>query len=175
VCTFAPLQRSILAMPWLRAFCTALWLDISAHDCCIPVPAYGTDARACGPKCAPPQTRCDCRDTGKECTGRETCDPCDHLGRARARHRLHQHMAMSFVGTNLSNGHLLPFGDVSADVFVHCVHFRVDDDASILRRTHARGHQDRDVRPFMPIVAHSSDNNTPEKAEASFEESDPRD
>src|SRR2546428_3898054 len=36
-------------------------------------------------------------------------------------------------------------------------------------------HQDRDVMPFMPIVAHGSDNNTPEKAEASFEESDPRD
>jgi hypothetical protein len=35
--------------------------------------------------------------------------------------------------------------------------------------------QDRDVMPFMPIVAHSSDNNTPAKAEASFEESDPRD
>jgi hypothetical protein len=35
--------------------------------------------------------------------------------------------------------------------------------------------QDRDIMPFMPIVAHSSDNNTPEKAEASFEESDPRD
>ena len=27
--------------------------------------------------------------------------------------------------------------------------------------------QDRDVMPFMPIVAHSSDNNTPAKAEAS--------
>jgi hypothetical protein len=33
----------------------------------------------------------------------------------------------------------------------------------------------RDVVPFMPIVAHASDNNTAEKAEASFEESDPRD
>jgi hypothetical protein len=35
--------------------------------------------------------------------------------------------------------------------------------------------QGRDVVPFMPIVAHASDNNTAEKAEASFEESDPRD
>jgi len=35
--------------------------------------------------------------------------------------------------------------------------------------------QGRDVVPFMPIVAHASDNNTAAKAEASFEESDPRD
>src|SRR6266446_9644994 len=42
-------------MQLLRAFCTALLLDISAHDFFIPVPAYGTDARAFGPKCAPPR------------------------------------------------------------------------------------------------------------------------
>ncbi|HZM24903.1 MAG TPA: hypothetical protein VFC02_24340, partial [Anaerolineales bacterium] len=45
----------------------------------------------------------------------------------------------------------------------------------ILRRTHNMVNQGRDVVPFMPIVAHASDNNTAAKAEASFEESDPRD
>ena len=84
-------------------------------------------------------------------------------------------MDMIFVGPTLEQGNLIPFGDVSADVFAHRVHFHVKDDPSILRRTHDMVHQDRDVMPFMSIVAHSSDNNTPEKAEASFEESDPRD
>ena len=88
-------------MQLLRAFCTALLLDISANDFFIPVPAYGTDAIAFGPKFAPPQTRFDCRDTVKDCTGRETFDPFDNLGRAIARHRLHQKMDMIFVGTNL--------------------------------------------------------------------------
>jgi hypothetical protein len=36
-------------------------------------------------------------------------------------------------------------------------------------------HQGRDVVPFLPIVAHASDHNTAAKAEASFEEADPRD
>ena len=49
------------------------------------------------------------------------------------------------------------------------------DDPAILRRTHDVVKQGRDVVPFMPIVAHASDHNTTAKAEASFEESDPRD
>jgi len=35
--------------------------------------------------------------------------------------------------------------------------------------------QGRNIVSFMSIVAHARDNNTREKAEASFEESDPRD
>jgi hypothetical protein len=50
---------------------------------------------------APPQTLFDCRDTVKDFTGRETFDHFDNLGRAIARHRLHQKMDMIFVGTNL--------------------------------------------------------------------------
>jgi hypothetical protein len=41
-------------MQLLLAFFTALLLDISANDFFIPVPAYGTDAIAFGPKFAPP-------------------------------------------------------------------------------------------------------------------------
>jgi hypothetical protein len=37
----------------------------------------------------------------KDFTGRETFDHFDNLGRALARHRLHQKMDMIFVGTNL--------------------------------------------------------------------------
>ena len=35
--------------------CTALLLDLLAHDCGIPVTPDGTDARAGGPQCAPPR------------------------------------------------------------------------------------------------------------------------
>jgi hypothetical protein len=49
----------------------------------------------------PPQTLFDSRDALKDLTGRETFDDLDHLGRTRARHRLHQKMDMIFVGTNL--------------------------------------------------------------------------
>jgi hypothetical protein len=79
------------------------------------------------------------------------------------------------VGTNFSKGYFIPFGDVSADVFEHGVNFYVKDTPAILRRTHDMVNQGRDVVPFMPIVTHASDNNTAEKAEARFEESDPRD
>ena len=99
--TFEQLQLYILAMQWLIAFFTALLLDILANDFFIPVTAYGTDAIAFGPKFAPPQTLFDGRDTVKDCTGRETFDHFTNLGRAIARHRLHQKMDMIFVGTNL--------------------------------------------------------------------------
>jgi hypothetical protein len=79
------------------------------------------------------------------------------------------------VGTDFSKGYCIPFRDVSADVFEPGVDFCVKDDPSILRRTHEMVNQGRDVVPFMPIVAHASDHNTAAKAEASFEESDPRD
>ena len=88
-------------MQLLIAFFTALLLDILANDFFIPVTAYGTDERAFGPKFAPPQTLFDGRDTVKDFTGRETFDHFTNLGRAIARHRLHQKMDMIFVGTNL--------------------------------------------------------------------------
>ena len=173
--TLEQLQLDILAMQLLIAFFTALLLDILANDFFIPVTAYGTDARAFGPKRATPQTLFDGRDAVKELAGRETFDDLDHLGRALARHRLHQKMDMIFVGTDFSKGYFLSFSDVQVDIFQHGVDFRVKDDPSILRRTHDMVHQGRDMVPFMPIVAHTSDNNTAAKAEASFEESDPRD
>ena len=156
-------------------FFTALLPDILANGFFIPVTAYGTDKIAFGPKLAPPQTLFDGRDAVKDLTSRETFDDLDNLGRAIARYRLHQKMDMILVGTNFSKGYCIPFSDVSADVFQHGVDFRVKDDPSILRRTHDMVNQGRDVVPFMPIVAHTSDNNTAEKSEASFEESDPRD
>ena len=99
--TLEQLQLYILAMQLLIAFFTALLLDILANDFFIPVPAYGTDEIAFGPKFAPPQTLFDRRDTVKDFTGRETFDHFDNLGRALARHRLHQKMDMIFVSTNL--------------------------------------------------------------------------
>ena len=60
-------------------------------------------------------------------------------------------------------------------VAVHTCAVRVKDDSAILRRTHDMVQQGRNIVSFMPIVAHAGDNNTWEKAEASFEESDPRD
>ena len=95
-----------------RAFFIALLPYILADDFFIPMTAYRTDARAFGPKLTPPQTLFDGRDTLKDLTGRETFDQLDHLGRAGARHRLHQKMDMIFVGTNLSKGDVIPFGDV---------------------------------------------------------------
>jgi len=83
------------------AFCTALLPNILANDFFIPVTAYGTDEIAFGPKLAPPQTLFDGRDAVKDLTSRETFDDLDNLGRAIARHRLHQKMDMIFVSTNL--------------------------------------------------------------------------
>ena len=84
-----------------RAFFTALLPNILANDFFIPVTAYSTDARAFGPKLATPQTLFDGRDAVKDLTSREAFDDLDNLGRAVARHRLHQKMDMIFVGTNL--------------------------------------------------------------------------
>ena len=81
---------------------------------------------------------------------------------------------MIFVCANLSKGDLIAFGDVQADVFAHRVDLRVKDDTSILGRTHDVVDQCRDIVPLMTIVAHNSDNTISEKAEASFEESDPQ-
>ena len=154
---------------------TALLPHILANDFFIPVTAYGTDKIAFGPKLAPPQTLFDGRDAVKDLAGRETFDDLDHLRRTVARHRLHQQMDRSFVGANLSKDSLIPLSDVSADVLEHDVDFCVKDDPSILRWTHNMGKQGRNVVPCMPIVAHASDHITTAKAEASFEESDPRD
>src|SRR6266566_1540990 len=83
-------------------------------------------------------------------------------------------MHMIFVCANLSKGDRIAFGDVQADVFEHRVDLRVKDDTSILSRTHDVVDQCRDIVPLMTIVAHKSDNTISEKAEASFEESDPQ-
>ena len=173
--TLEQLQLYVLAMQLLINFFTALLPDILANDFFIAMTADRTDEITFGPEFATPQALLDRRDAVQDLTGRETFDHLDHLGRAIARHRLHQNMDMIFVGTNFSKGYCIPLGDVSADVFEHGVDFCVKDDPSILRRTHDRVNQGRDVVPFMPIVTHASDNNTAEKAEASFEESDPRD
>jgi hypothetical protein len=94
------------------AFVTALLSNILANDFFIPMTAYGTDEIAFGPKLTTPQTLFDSRDAVKDLTGRETFDDLDNLRRAIARHRLHQKMAMIFVGPNFSKGYCIPFGDV---------------------------------------------------------------
>jgi hypothetical protein len=63
---------------------------IFANDCFIAMTAYGTDEIAFGPKFTSPQTLFDGRDTVEDLAGRETFDDLDNLGRAVARHRLHQ-------------------------------------------------------------------------------------
>ena len=105
-------QLDVLAMQLRIAFFTALLPNILANDFFIPVTAYGTDKIAFGPKLAPPQTLFDGRDAVKDLTGRETFDELDNLGRAIARHRLHEKMDMIFGGTNLKKGYRIPFGDV---------------------------------------------------------------
>ena len=168
-------QLDVLAMPWRIAFCTALLPDICAHDCCIPVTPYGTDAITFGPNFATPQTLCDSRDAVQNLAGREAFDALDPRDWALARHRLHQKMDRTFLRANLPKGYGIPLGDVEAAVSEYGGDFCVKDDPAILRRPHAMGQQGRDVVPFMPIVAHASDHNTAAKAEASFEEADPRD
>ena len=84
-------------------------------------------------------------------------------------------MDRTFLRANLPKGYGIPLGDVEAAVSEYGGDFCVKDDPAILRRPHAMGQQGRDVVPFMPIVAHASDHNTTAKAEASFEEADPRD
>ena len=111
----------------------------------------------------------------KDLASRETFDDLDHLGRTITRHGWHEKMAMSVVGTNVSKGELRPLRDVSADLFQHPVDFRVKENAARLRQTHDMVKQGRNLVSFMSIVAQGSDHNTREKAEASFEESDPRD
>jgi len=168
-------QLDVLAMQLRIASVTALLPHIFANDGFIPMTAYGTDEIPFGPKLASPQTLFDGGDAVEDLTGRETFDDLDDLRRAITRHRLHEKLDMLLIGPNFSKGDFIPLGDVSTDLFQHRVDFCGKDDAAILRRTHDVGKQGRDVVPFMPIVAHARDNNTREKAEASFEESDPRD
>jgi len=47
-------QLDVLAMQWRIVWFTALLPHILANDFFIPVTAYGTDARAFGPKLATP-------------------------------------------------------------------------------------------------------------------------
>jgi hypothetical protein len=81
-------------------FCTALLLNILAHDFFIPMTAYRTDEITFGPTFATPQTLFDGRDAVKYLTSRETFDRLDNLGRAITRRRLHQKMDMIFVSAN---------------------------------------------------------------------------
>ena len=173
--TLEPPQLDVLAMQLGIAFFAALLPHILANDGFIPVPAYRTDARALGPQLSSPQTFFDGRNAVQELTGREALDALDHLGRARARPRLHQTMDVLCVRAKLSKGYCVPLGDVSADLFKDRIDFGVKDDAAILRRTHDRVKQGRAVVPCMSLVAHASDHTTTAKAEASFEESDPID
>jgi hypothetical protein len=84
-------------------------------------------------------------------------------------------MDMLGVGAHGETGERRPFRDVSAALVQPHIDFRVKDNAAILRRTHDRGKQGRNMVSFMSLVAQARDNNPREKADASFEESDPRD
>ena len=153
---------------------TPLLLHILANGFFIPMTSYGTDKRAFRPKFSTPQLLLHRRHPLKNLSGGQTFDHPDHFRWTRAGHRLDQEMPMIFVCANLSKGDLIAFGDVQADVFAHRVDLRVKDDTSILGRTHDVVDQCRDIVPLMTIVAHNSDNTISEKAEASFEESDPQ-
>src|SRR5712692_1993651 len=72
--TLEQAQLDVLARQLLLAFFTALLPNIFANDFCIPVTAYGTDARAFRPKLATPQTLFDGWDAVKDLTARETFD-----------------------------------------------------------------------------------------------------
>ena len=101
MCTLEQPQLDVLAMQLRIGFFTALLSHILAHDCFIPGPAYSTDERAFGPKLSSPQPFFDGWNAVKDLTSREAFDDLDHLGRALARHRLHQTMDMIFVSANL--------------------------------------------------------------------------
>jgi hypothetical protein len=64
-------------MPLRIVLFTALLPHILADDGFIPVTAYRTDAGACGPPLATPQTLFDGRDTVQDLAGRETFDALD--------------------------------------------------------------------------------------------------
>jgi hypothetical protein len=99
-------------MPLRIVLFTALLPHILADDGFIPVTAYRTDAGACGPPLATPQTLFDGRDTVQALAGRETFDALDALRRTGARHRLHQKMDMLLVRAHLSKDYLISFRDV---------------------------------------------------------------
>jgi hypothetical protein len=162
-------------MPLRLPFGRALLPYILAHHRFIPVSPSRPDTGALRPQLATPQPLLDRRHAREDFAGRQTFDALDQLGRAVARHRLHQKMDGIFVRTHFEKSHVVPLGDVSADVAEDGVACRVNDDPTICCGTDNRVHQGRNVVSFMSIVAHSSDDNTPGKAEASFEESDPRD
>jgi hypothetical protein len=171
--TLEQLQLHVLAMQLLIDFFTALLPDILANNFFIAMTAYRTDEITFGPKLATPQTLFDHWDTAKDLAGCETFDHLDNFGWTIARNRLHKKMDMIFVGANLQKGQLIPLSDVQANVFEHRVNLRVKDDSSILGRTHDVVEQCGNIMSFMTIVTHKSDYTISEKAEASFEESDP--
>src|SRR5262249_20159781 len=76
--TLAQPQLDVLAMQLRIAFFMALLPHILAKDFCIPVTAYGTDARTFGPKLTTPQTRFDGRDAVNDLPGRKTFDDLDN-------------------------------------------------------------------------------------------------
>src|SRR5712691_1586110 len=164
----------VLAMELLLRFFTSLLLDLLAHDFCIAVTAYRTDAISCGPTCATPQSLFDRRHAGQYRSGRQTFAQLDKSAWTRARDGLHKKMDRLFGGANLSKDDLLALGSVQADGGEPRVALHVTDDTSILGRTHDVGDQSRDLVPLMTIVAHKSDYHISEKAAASFEESDPQ-
>jgi hypothetical protein len=170
--TLEQLQLHVLAMQLLIDFFTTLLPDILANDFFIAMTAYPTDAITFGPKLATPQTLFDRGDTAKDLAGCETFDHLDNFGWTIARNRLHK-KDMLFVGANLQKGPLIPLSDVQAKFFEPRVNLRVKDDSSILGRTHDVVEQCGNIMSFMTIVTHKSDNPLSEKAEASFEESDP--
>jgi len=159
-------------MELLLRFFTSLLLDLLAHDFCIAVTAYRTDAISCGPTCATPQSLFDRRHAGQYRSGRQTFAQLDKSAWTRARDGLHKKMDRLFGGANLSKDDLLALDSVQADGGEPRVALHVTDDTSILGRTHDVGDQSHDLVPLMTIVAHKSDYHISEKAAASFEESD---
>ena len=113
-----------------------------------------TDEGAFGPQLATPQTLFDGRDAVEDLTGRETFDDLDHLGRAVARHRLHQKMHVVFVSPNLQKRYLEPLADFQADFFELLINWRREHGSSVLCWTDDVIHQYRDVMTFVDVLAH---------------------
>jgi len=123
-------------MELLLRFFTSLLLDLLAHDFCIAVTAYRTDAISCGPTCATPQSLFDRRHAGQYRSGRQTFAQLDKSAWTRARDGLHKKMDRLFGGANLSKDDLLALDSVQADGGEPRVALHVTDDMSILGRTH---------------------------------------
>ena len=162
-------------MELLIRFFAALLLDILAYDFFIAMTSNSTDKVAFGPEFPTPQLLFDCGHSFKHFARRNAFDGLHNLRRTIRGNRLNEKVHVVFIRADLQENNRIPFGDVQTDLFEYCIDFRTKHNPAILGRTDDMVDQDGNVVPLMTIVTHASDGNISEEAEASFEESDPRD